>query len=119
MSQPEKQVFFCLEQATKELEEEKAKWLSPDHVKEKKLGGHNNEVTIVNHKKVEWGIRLILQTDEKSGEKLTSTIRKEPFIESLKKHYGVKDCADLHGKKLLVSFIIRRGIVYADQIRHH
>ena len=116
MSQPEENVFFCLEQATKEAAEEKAKWLTCELVKEK-LGGHNNEVTIVNHKKVKESVRLILQTDKNSGEKLTSTIRKKSFIEYLKNHYGVKDYEELHGKKLLASFVIRKDYVNADRIR--
>ena len=109
-------MFFCLEEALKEKAEEKDKWLSPALVKEK-FCGRDNEVTIINHKEVAWGIRFILQTDESSGGKLTSTVQKKFVIEKIKKHYGVKDCADLHGKKLLVSFTIRKGSVYADQIR--
>ena len=72
-------MFFCLEQALKEKAEEKDKWLSPALVKEK-LGG-KVEVTIINHKEVAEDIQLILQTDESSGGKLTSTIKKKSVIE--------------------------------------
>ena len=110
-------MFFCLEEALKEKAEEKDKWVSPTLVKGK-LYGRDNEVTIINHKELaEDIIQLILRTDESSGGKLTSTIKKKSVIEKIIKHYGVKDCADLHGKKLLVSFTIRKGFVYADQIR--
>ena len=71
------EMFFSKEQVLKEKAEEKDKWVSPTLVKEK-LGG-KVEVTIIHHKNIKGGIRLILQTGKSSGEKLTSAHHQGTF----------------------------------------
>ena len=110
------EMFFSKDQVLKEKAEEKDKWVSPTLVKEK-LGG-KVEVTIIHHKNTKGGIRLILQTGKSSGEKLTSTIIKEEALgDGLMNTFRVKDYKELHGKKLSVSFVIKRNVAYVDKIK--
>ena len=110
------EMFFSKEQVLKEKAEEKDKWVSPTLVKEK-LGG-KVEVTIIHHKNIKGGIRLILQTGKSSGGKLTSTIIKEEALgDGLMNTFRVKDYKELHGKKLSVSFVIKRNVAYVDKIK--
>ena len=114
MTQSE-EMFFSKEQVLKEKAEEKDKWVSPALVKEK-LGG-KVEVTIIHHKNIKGCIRLILQTGKSSGEKLTSALIKEAFGDDLRNAFRVKDYEGLHGKKLLVSFVIKRNVAYINKIK--
>ena len=109
------EMFFSKDQVLKEKAEEKDKWVSPTLVKEK-LGG-KVEVTIIHHKNTKGGIRLILQTGKSSGEKLTSALIKEAFGDGLIHTFRVKDYKELHGKKLSVSFVIKRNVAYVDKIK--
>ena len=109
------EMFFSKEQVLKEKAEEKDKWVSPALVKEK-LGG-KVEVTIIHHKNTKGGIRLILQTGKSSGEKLTSTLIKEPLEDGIMNTFRLKDYKELHGKKLSVTFVIKRNVAYVDKIK--
>ena len=115
MTQTE-EMFFSKEQVLKEKAEKKDKWVSPTLVKEK-LGG-KVKVTIIHHKNTKRGIRLILQTGKSSGGKLTSTfIKEEALGDGIMNTFRVKDYKELHGKKLSVTFVIKRNVAYVNKIK--
>ena len=95
------------------LKEEAEKWLSPELVKEK-FSGFSNEVTVVCHKKVEWGIRVTFKTT--IDEKWVTANRPEAYWRKIMDRLEISDYSDLHGKKLKASFVVKGDRVYVDKL---